>query len=211
MKWSISAQELADGRRALGYTTEHLGALLGVPAERVADWEAGNARVPFRHVRLLEWWLAVAAREKAVAADTDLPECEWASKFERRRKRRGQEEDERSDEEWDAHLESCSVCKKRDALVDEQYTVPTYPEPLWVVILGIPMGEWLPEWASLSVPSAIVFGVVRFLRGDPRFTKTPGSLGIILDIALATLVGAALGLAWGAARYVLGKKKTRAA
>jgi hypothetical protein len=160
----LTATEVVAARVELGYSAEECAESLGVPEEKIAEWEAGRARIPRFSARLLEWHVAMKRRERAIEAA--VPKCSWVADRVDRPDPDDEAEFQRELDEWDAHAASCPACQARDKWVDTNLgPAPPLPESASGVMLdamlrpvaaaGRPFMA-LPEWARLGVVGAVV-------------------------------------------------------
>jgi hypothetical protein len=203
---TISAAELTKARREVGLSISDLATLLEVPQTSVERWEGGVVRVPFQRARQVRWCLAILARARAIAA-SDIPECEWMNRFDEQPEPREGRERDRFLRAWHTHTTTCGVCLKRTALLKKRFPEVPPPMPIWLELFGFLVGEHvlLPHWLRLGVPVGLLFCVCSIAHVDfplLRLTDRPGGF-VVLDVFIATALGAALGIVAGAVRDAL--------
>jgi hypothetical protein len=167
----MTAADVVAARVELGYSAAECAESLGVPEEKVAEWEAGQARIPRFSARVLEWHVAMKRRERAIEAAA--PKCSWVAERINRPDPDDDAEFQRELDEWDVHAASCPACQDREKWVDTHLgPAPPLPETVSGVvldaILGLVAGVGrpflaLPEWARLGVAGAVVgFAIYAF-------------------------------------------------
>lgn len=192
----MTASEVVAARVELGYSAAECAESLGVPEEKIAEWEAGQARIPHFSARMLEWHVAMKRRERAIEAA--VPKCSWVADRNNRPDPADDAEFQRELDEWDVHAASCPTCQARAKWVETHLgPVPPLPESASGAVLdailrpvaavGRPFLA-LPEWARLGVAGAVLGFVFyafngsgdRNLRGLVGATVATGVAGLLI-------------------------------
>jgi transcriptional regulator with XRE-family HTH domain len=160
--------EVTEKRKLLGQTIEQLADDLGVPTSVVGEWEAGDRKVPPKHARQIEWFVAVSQRAAALA-QSGLPECEWVNRFDKEAPAADLDEEIKRLEAFEAHHSQCPTCRARTAYVEARF--PPLPR--------LQIGAWNRVLAS----SYDAFDDFRTWRGGA---------GVVLSVPLLLLLGWAL-------------------
>jgi hypothetical protein len=160
----MTASEVVAARVELGYSAAECAESLGVPEEKVAEWEADQARIPRFSARVLEWHVAMKRREQAIEAAA--PKCSWVAERINHPDPDDHAEFQRELDEWEVHAASCPACQAREKWIDTHLgPAPARPETTSGVvldaILGLVAGVGrpflaLPEWARLGVAGAVL-------------------------------------------------------
>jgi hypothetical protein len=192
----MTASEIVAARVELGYSVAECAESLEVPEEKIAEWEAGQTRIPRFNARMLEWHVAMKRRERAIEAA--VPKCAWVADRINRPDPGDDAEFQRELDEWDAHAASCPVCQARDKWADTHLgPAPPLPESAsgvavdavlgLVAMVGRPFLA-LPEWARLGVAGSLLGFVLyafngsgdRNLRGLVSATVATGVAGLLI-------------------------------
>ena len=185
--------EVSQKRKLLGQTIEQLADDLGVPTSVVGKWEAGDGRVPAKHARQIDWFVAVSQRAAALA-QSGLPECEWVNRFDKAPPSADTDKEIERLESFEAHQAQCPTCRARTAYVEARFPpLPPFQIGAWNRLLASSFDAYdgLRTWRGgagvvLSIPLLLLLGWA--LRAAPR--SVPFEIvTYFVALALAVIVG----------------------
>lgn len=200
----MTSAEFTQARVGLGLSPDILAVDLGLPPGVVAAWENGRDRIPAHIARDLRWRVAVAERQRALAA-SGLSDCEWMVALEAQPWPTKLKARTARLEQVLAHEKACPICLAREAFIAERFP-PMPPPPIAAEMRALgwvfQRAERLPRWAQPSVPMAMAFGAYSLLRIVfllPRMVAQPrvaviAAAGLSASIAIGGAVGAAYGI-----------------
>ena len=193
----MTASEVVAARVESGLSAAECAEWLEVPEAALAEWEAGQRRIPRHSARVLQWLAAKTRRSRAIDA-ARLAECAWVAERIDRPQPVEDAEFRRELDEWQAHAASCPACQAREKWIDthlgsEPQKPNTVTEAVFFAILrpvaavGRPFMA-LPEWTRLGVVGAVLgfvmsafdWSVDRSLRGFVLATVATGVAGLLL-------------------------------
>jgi DNA-binding XRE family transcriptional regulator len=206
-----TTRDLAAARATLGLSVDQMASELGVTPHVVEAWESGRLAVPRKHAQHLAYRLAVAERERALAA-SGLAECAWLTAWEAAEVPHDRRLWEKHMLEGQKHLASCAVCNAREQYLRERFgPLPVPPMPAWVGVVQR-VSAWLerrPVWARPAIVGATLVAamtLVRVLLSLPLIIREPRNVVPALE---ALLFGAAIGGAVGAIVGVIRRRLRR--
>ena len=131
----MEPEEIALRRKRAGLSTEQLADDLGVSVDMVVAWEAGARKMPFKHKRSFNWFVAAAERAAAIE-QSGLPECEWMKRLDNE-VLADPDKVAANLRELEQHQDECPTCRARTQYLDERFPpLPPFPLPWWQRALG---------------------------------------------------------------------------
>jgi transcriptional regulator with XRE-family HTH domain len=172
---SMDAQQIAAARETVGWSYEKLAEALDVSVGKLRAWESGQRRIPRRHARTLEAYVAVAEHDAALRR-AGFPQCEWSAGWDITPFPDDDDEMLESLRELEDHERTCPSCIARERYAREHLPpLPSFPTSRrWALLsAAVDTVDQLPRWprafvlGALMAASFIVFAAIFEIAKSP--------------------------------------------